>query len=308
MTLRDGTRGSPRPYNLHSGSSIALSIEVVSATRRLLIATNGSWMMKPYFVATALLVVAAAASAHDTWLLPEQFAVAPDSALALDLTSGTAFPEPDTPIDPARVARAAFRLHGQSLALTDLSAAAHSLRVQATPAAQGIATVWMELAPQTIELTAPQVEAYLAEIDAPDLVKRRWIVSRPQRWRERYTKHAKTFVRVGDAAADHSWSEPVGMYLELVPQSDPTRLVAGDTLVVQVLRDGISLPGFALAVQRESGAAEQMQRTDGGGNVSFDLDRPGRWLVRGTWLLAVADPAVDWESHFTTLTLDVGAR
>jgi uncharacterized GH25 family protein len=264
-------------------------------------------MMKLFFAA-ALSLVSVTASAHDTWLLPEQFAVAADAPFALDLTSGVAFADADTAVDAARVAGAACRLHGQTVKLTDFSASPHSLHVQATPAGAGVATVWMELAPNDIELTAPQVEEYLAEIGAPDLVRRRWIVSRPQRWRERYAKHAKTFVRVGDAGADRSWSEPVGMYLELVPQSDPTRLAAGDTLVVEVLRDGISLPGFALAVQREGGAVEQKQRTDGGGNVSFHFDRAGRWLVRGTWLLAVADPAVDWESHFTTMTLDVAER
>jgi uncharacterized GH25 family protein len=276
--------------------------------RRKAAAQAGS-TMRAFFMAVAGCALAATAHAHDTWLLPAQFSVAAGATVGFDLSSGTAFAELDAAIDPARVTHAASRLHGQTLPLEGMSASAHSLHAQATMAAAGVATVWIELAPQLIELTPAQVEAYLAEIAAPDLVKRRWLVSRPQRWRERYTKHAKTFLRVADVAStDRSWAQPVGMYLEIVPQSDPTQLLAGDTLVVQVLRDGGSLPGFALAVEHEGDASEQTQRTDGGGNASFHLDRPGRWLVHGTWLLAVADPDADWESHFTTLTLDVAAR
>src|SRR5207344_3255729 len=107
------------------------------------------------------------------------------------------------------------------------------------------------LAPRTIELTPKQVEEYLAEIGASDLVRQRWLATPAKRWREMYSKHAKTFVRVGDTGTDRSWSEPVGMYLEIVPQSDPTKIVAGGELSVQVLREGGTIPGFAIAVSRD---------------------------------------------------------
>jgi uncharacterized GH25 family protein len=264
--------------------------------------------MKRSTTAAVLFLLAMRAGAHDTWLVPEQFAVAPNAALALDLTSGMGFPALDAAVEPERVARAAYRLAGHATDIAELTAAEHSLRLRMTPADAGVAAIWVELQPRVIELEPDQVEEYLRDVGASDLVRQRWQAS-GQRWRERYTKHAKTFVRVGEAGPDRSWSQPVGMYLELVPQSDPTALTDGDDLTIEVLRDGSSLPGFAVGSVREGAASVgALQKSDAGGLVTVHLDGAGRWLLRGTLLHAAPGPDVDWESHFTTLTLDVRPR
>lgn len=264
--------------------------------------------MKQSCLVAALLGVALQAAAHETWLMPERFSVEPGTTLAIDLTSGTGFPALDTAIETSRVAKAAYRIARNTADLTSLTPAEHSLRLNATLDGTGIATLWVDLAPRTIELTPKEVEEYLAEIGASDLVRQRWLATPGKRWREMYSKHAKAFVRVGDASSDRSWSEPVGMFLEIVPESDPTKLVAGGELSVQVLRDGDTISSFAIAVSREGSARGQMQKTDGGGVATFHLDTPGRWLVHGTLLRAMpGGPGVEWESHFTALTIDVAA-
>ena len=264
--------------------------------------------MKHFTTAALLLAISARTAAHDSWLVPGQFAVERGAPLVLDLTSGMGFPGLDAAIEPARVAHASFRLARQTTDITERTPAEHSLHLRAVAAEAGIATVWVELQPRAIELEPKEVEEYLQEIGASELVRQRWQAN-GARWRELYTKHAKTFVRVGDPASDRSWSEPVGVYLELVPQSDPTTLVDGDDLTVQVLRDGRSLAGFDLGVVREGGAAAgPLLKSDGGGLVTVHFDGAGRWLLRGTLLHAVPGPDVDWESHFTTLTLEVRPR
>jgi twitching motility protein PilT len=68
-------------------------------------------------------------------------------------------------------------------------------------------------------------------------------------------KHAKTYVRVG-RRADSSWSEPLGLGLEIVPTADPTSLRAGSPLQVRLLKDGQPLAGqrkLCLMSQREVG-------------------------------------------------------
>ena len=263
-------------------------------------------MTSPRAAAALLLLFAASAVAHDTWLLPESFAVAPGAELALELTSGADFPALDAVIEPERVTRAAYRVAGKVAEIGALAPAEHSLRVRTSLPEAGVATLWMELKPRTVELTPQEVEHYLAEIGASDLVKQRWVASGAKTWRELYTKHTKTFVRVGEpAVSDQSWLQPVGMYLEIVPQSDPTRLATGAELSVQVRREGSTVPGLAIGAVRDGGGAAQMQRTDPGGTATFRLDAPGRWLIRCTALRAVPGPDVEWESHFTTLTVAV---
>jgi uncharacterized GH25 family protein len=65
-------------------------------------------MTSPRAVAALLLLFAGSAGAHDTWLLPETFSVAPGAELVFELTSGGEFPALDTAIEPERVARAAY--------------------------------------------------------------------------------------------------------------------------------------------------------------------------------------------------------
>jgi uncharacterized GH25 family protein len=247
-----------------------------------------------------------AAFAHDTWLLPQRSTAAPGSSMTLDLTSGMAFPALDYAIKPDRVARASVRLAGKTSPVKNRKSAAHSLRFNALLPEPGVATIWVELAPKSLDLTPPKVKEYLDEIGASPEIRRAYEAApEPRRWREVYVKHAKTFVRVGQPQEDRSWSEPAGMALEIVPEMDPSALHAGDELSVRVIRQGKPAASFPLGIVREGDAHGTLKSTDAEGRVTFRLDRAGRWMLRGTDLRRSAQPGMDWESDFTTLTLAV---
>lgn len=260
---------------------------------------------------TSLLIIALAscALAHDTWLIPDRFAVERDSIVTLDLTSGMAFPALDTSIKPERVDRALCRLAGRKSELTDYSPAPKSLLFKARLSESGVATVWVELKPRSLELTARLVKEYLDEICAPDDIRQQWVnAKRPRRWREVYTKHSKTFVRAGQAQSDRSWAEPVGMKLEIVPDKDPTSLRVGDELAVRVLKNGAPLAGVSVGTVSAGDAKGKIQKTDAEGRATFRLDRRGHWLIRVTELRKSSQTGIDWESDFTTLTLHVDSK
>lgn len=277
--------------------------------------TVGFLRMKPLRgsrIATAFLVMiafAAFALAHDTWLIPARFSLARDPTVLLDLTSGMAFPTLNTSIRPDRVALARYRLANHSYDIADASPAPNSLRLKARLNGQGIATFWVQLKPRSLGLTPEKVREYLDEIDAPGWVREQWEnAKRPRRWREVYTKHAKTFVRVGEITADRSWADPTGMSLEIVPETDPTSLRRGDELRVRVLKNGAGLRNFPLGIVREGIPNGDIQRTDAEGRATFRLPRSGRWLLRGTELRKAIQSGADWESDFTTLTIEVAEK
>jgi uncharacterized GH25 family protein len=130
----------------------------------------------------------------------------------------------------------------------------------------------------------------------------------PQRWRERYAKHTKTFVRVGEPQDDRSWAEPVGSELEIVPEKDPTALRVGDELQVRVLKGGAPHRDFALNAVAGGAAKGETKRTDAEGRAVFRLNKAGPWLLRGTDVRRTTEPDADWESDFATLTLSVSAK
>lgn len=259
------------------------------------------------FTVTSLLALATA-FAHDTWITPDKFHVGPGENLIVDLTSGMEFPKLDVAPKRERIQAVMCRLNGNTSELTDFVEAPNSLRIKAALAQTGIATLWVKSPPKEIELKPDQVQEYLDEIDAPASVRKQWGAAKEaKRWRESYRKHSKTFVRVGDANADTSWREPVGIFLEIVPEKDPTALRVGEDFPVRVLRDGKPLPDFSLGIVAEGDPKGSTEKSDAEGKVSFPLNKSGRWLLRGTDLRKSTTQNVDWESDFTTVTIQVSA-
>ena len=264
--------------------------------------------MKKFTILPALIIaisLTTSALAHDTWLIPDQFNVAPKSTVTLDMTSGMEFPKLDVGPKPERVQSAQCRLAGKTFDITNKTAGPNSLQFKTELADAGVATFWVKLPARAIELKPEEVKEYLDEVDAPDALRKQWAEMKEQRWRESYTKHPKTFARVGDPASDGSWAEPAGMFLEIMPEKDPTGLKAGDDFPVRVLKDGKAFTGFSLNAVSAGQTKGETRKTDSEGRVTFRLDAAGRWLLRGTDIRKSTQPDTDWESDFTTLTLEV---
>jgi uncharacterized GH25 family protein len=256
----------------------------------------------------ALFLVLAAPSvalAHDTWLLPSRAAIAVGEILTLEMTSAMRFPEPESPVRPERIARSGLRLGGTIVPLRPEEGGGKALRLSATPRADGLATVFAESLPRDIDLKPDEVEHYLAEAGATEVLGQ-WTKGGGGQWHETYVKFTKSFVRVGAARDDRSWAEPVGMALEIVPQDDPARLTSGRRLALRILEDGKPAAGLAVAAATTGGAVAATQVTDAKGQVTFTLAKAGPWLIKAIRIRAAEAPG-SWRSRFTTLTLDVGA-
>jgi len=265
--------------------------------------------VRPIAALGLILAVTSSAAAHETWLLPDQFRVAAGKSVQLELTSGMEFPSPESAVKPERVRRARVRLAGKTFDLPKPASGAKALYYDATLPSAGTAVVSIELEPRSIELNEKQVEHYFEEIGASESVRKAWAdAPKPRRFREVYTKHAKTIIQVGDAADDATWSAPAGLKLELVPVSHPLRLKAGDELKLKVLRDGKPFAGFRVGVQDEKGKRGEFATSDAGGLVTVKPVVPGRCLIFGTDLRSPAQPGETWTSDFTTLTLLVSGK
>ncbi|MBS0657169.1 MAG: DUF4198 domain-containing protein [Verrucomicrobia bacterium] len=257
---------------------------------------------RPRLAALALFgLLLPAVGAHDTYLVPSTFDPTPNTPLHFDLTSGMTFPKLDVAVKPERVQTAKLRLGATTIDLSP-AAAPQSMRFDATLATAGLATVGVTLKPRTLEMEMSKVGHYLDEISAtPDIRKR---ARKQKRWKESYVKHSKTFVEATADPADRSWSQPLGLGLEIVPERSPLSLEPGEEFPVRVLRQGQPLAGFALNLVVAGQTRGITRRTDANGRATFRIRQQGLHLLRGTDLRP-ASGEVDWESDFTTLTLRV---
>ena len=235
--------------------------------------------------------------------------VLPGTIAQIDLTSGDKFATFDAAIKPDRVATARARLNGKTVDIQPGSPEKKSLELRVPLSDPGIATMWLSLAPKSIELNRKEVQHYLDEIDAPALLTQAWYAGERFKTMARDLQQAREDVRRGGSSrahkADRSWSEPVGMPLEIVPEKDPTMLRAGDEFPVRVLRNGAPLVDFSLGIVREGKTNRAFKKTDAAGRAVFKVSRAGKWLLRGTELRSSSKPGIDWESDFTTLSFEV---
>ncbi|MDB4870777.1 MAG: ABC-type Co2+ transport system periplasmic component-like protein [Gemmatimonadales bacterium] len=255
--------------------------------------------------AAAVLASATLAAAHETWLMPSNMRVATGRTVELHVTSGMKFPANELPIDPTRVVRAEVRTAGNVERLRAPRATRRSLRYMWTAKQPGVATISVALKPRTLELEPKLIEEYLTEIRADSGVRSQWnAIPAPRRWRETYTKYATSFVRVGKAG-DSKSNSPTGLDFEIVPESDPTALSAGDALPIRVLLHGAPLANFPVGARREGGSADAFVITDAAGHASVPLPKQGRWLLFGTRLKRANEPNLEWRSDFVTMTFAV---
>jgi hypothetical protein len=219
-----------------------------------------------------------------------------------------AFPANEVGVKPDRLARASARFAGNVSALVREASGENAMRLKARFSKPGIAAVWIESKPRSLELQPAEVKEYLREIGAWESIGHKWESEGKGKWRESYTKHAKTYVRVGRAERDGSWDRPVGMELELVPESDPTQLAVGKAFPVRLLENGQPVLEVAIGLVASNAKSGSLSKTDSEGRVRLRFDRGGWWLIRATVLKPSSKPDLDWESRFTTLTVFVSAR
>lgn len=255
--------------------------------------------------------IAMPARAHDSWFEP---APPLNGRPTLWLGTGNQFPVLESPIafeylvsqgctaaGAGRRAAAVAPAPMQPLGLTE-----RALRLRlpfATPA-----SCWAQLQPFDVALEPDSVALYLDEIRAAPAVRQAWSAMQAggTGWTERYVKH----VRIAFGGVPHADAAGTTMPFDLRFDRRPGPIVAGETLAVQLLRDGRPWPGQALELRSESSPIGVWRETDAEGRVVVQVPLAGRWLLRGVELHrpdAERRPG-HWLSRFVMLAFEVAPR
>ena len=262
-------------------------------------------MKRTLAIAAAVLgISASAACAHDTWIFSDPAVVPSGRMLFLRMTSGEKFPTSETAPAAERIASAKWRIGEESGSITDFKKEEKELVAGGKVTTDGVAVVAVEFNPKELQLTPEQVSEYLEEIAAPASVRKAYEQDGVKAgWAETFTKHAKTYLRIGAGGDSGGALGPVGFAIDFLPDSDPTALKMGDTLAVKVIRGGSELESSPVFVVCAATGATTMPRTNKTGMILINVTSPGWWLVRTTQLRRQS--AGVWESDFTTMTFYV---
>ena len=125
--------------------------------------------------------------------------------------------------------------------------------------------------------------------------------------KERYEKHVKSIVQVGDARTA-GFGTVLGYPAEIVPLENPYSLAKGASLRVRILVDGQPVAGqyVTYGARTASGGtiAEQGHRSGADGVVAIPITSPGVWYVKFINLRKMPKQAdeVTHQSKWATLT------
>ena len=268
-------------------------------------------------LALSLIMIGASATlvaAHDLFLTPAAFFVAPGATVHVTAMNGT--------LTTSEGTVTADRL----LDLAIVGPASRARAETATWTSEGKASTWdaklgasgtyvlgVSLRPRLITMKGAEFNAYLREEGLPEILSARQAkgeLAKPST--ERYAKHVKTLVQAGDARTAN-YGTALGYPAELVPMNNPYDVAhRARVLRVKALVNGKPVAGQVVLSggRATSGAriAGQMVRTDAQGIATIALATPGVWYVKFIHMErmpAAPKDSVDYESKWATLTFGV---
>jgi len=242
----------------------------------------------------AVALVSSPALAHDFWIEPSAYTPGAGELVRLKLwvgehLGGETLPRNERQIDFFTAVRGGIEAPVLGIEGAD---PAGLLR----PTADGGLVVAYRSLRSPVTLDPAKFQAYLALEGLPP------VAPGP----EVFSRCAKTLLAVG-GRGDPSFTRPVGMTLELIPEADPYTLTAGETLTVRLLYEGRPLFGaLVMALDAKDAQFPRQVRSDKDGRASFTLPRAGAWLIKAVHMIpAPGDAGAEWESFWASLTFSI---
>ena len=267
---------------------------------------------RPLAIGLALAAsTAALALAHDMFLKPAQFFVKENAPIDLVLINGT-FTKSENSIARNRLADISV-LGPAGRARVDTSAwkaetDTSFLGVKA--GAAGTYVLGVSTKSNIIPLTGQEFNEYLESHGIPDVLAARKRDNEMDRAvKERYHKHVKAMVQVGDARSDH-YATALGYPAEVIPVENPYALKAGATFHFKAVVDGKPVANQYIQYGGRTAAGGRIEmkavRTNAEGIGEIRLSPAGTWYVKFINMTRLSgDREADYESKWASLTFAV---
>jgi uncharacterized GH25 family protein len=246
-------------------------------------------------------------TAHDLWLVPGKYVIAPGQPVTIYANSGMDFPKSLNSVSPERVSHSVLAGKSGQEKLPGLAVEGKSSTVACTIKNPGTYVAAISLHPKEIKLKAKDFNEYLLHDGLSSVYKLRekeGILDKDAV--EYYSKFAKTIIQSGDLM-DDTPTRPLHLPIEIVPAVNPYKLKQGDNLKVTVLFRGKPLPDAELAWSFP-GMGEKFAgttKTGNNGTADIPLTRNGPYVIRLTHMEWVKKKTHEWESFWASLTFKV---
>ncbi|MGD8699970.1 MAG: DUF4198 domain-containing protein [Gemmatimonadales bacterium] len=262
--------------------------------------------------ASLLLCVASLVNAHDLFIKLESYFLAPHATVTIPILNGSFVLSEnaitrDRVIDIALVS-AAGRMAIDTTAWAGDTAYSDTTFLTIKTGDPGTYVVGASTEPRDLGLAAADFNDYLEHDGIPDVLEaRRRSGELDKDVRERYAKHVKAVLQVGDLR-DDAYRVELGYPAEVVALVNPYSLAVGDEYSFLCLVDGEPVANQLVILGGERGGElveEVRKRTDDAGTITFVIDSPGKWYVEFIHMAPSEEPDIDYESKWATVAFEV---
>lgn len=267
--------------------------------------------MKLRLIISSLTLLAAPVAAHDVWLQPMRFQIAPNAPLGATFLIGHAEYRDRWSNNDRIIQLNDIYTGGKLDRRSDLqNGGAFDFVSRLT--VPGIHVLAMQSNYAFSELPAIRFNDYAkAEGLALILAARQRSGATQAPGRERYSRRAKSLIQVGPqtAANQQIATRPIGLKLEIVPDRNPYALNASRMLPVHVLYNGERLANATVMLTDVGHDSKPVSVaiTDRAGRANFRIPVSGNWLLNVIWSEPLAgDPKFDFDTTFSSLTFGYG--
>lgn len=263
--------------------------------------------MKLRSVPLLLALVASPVLAHDFWLQPARFQVAPHAPFAATFLVGHGALR-DRWGNSDRIVMLSDFFGGRQVDLRRNLRSGGDADLVTRFSAVGLHVLGMQSNYAFSKLPAVRFNDYVKEEGLVSIAAaRRRLGKTGAAGRERYSRRAKSLIQVGrqTAANQQMATRPIGLTLEIVPDRNPYALDASRILPVHVLYKGRRLANASVKLTNLANDEKPIAVavTDRAGRARFRIPARGNWLINVVWGEPVANDArVDFDTTFSSLT------
>ena len=246
------------------------------------------------------------AAAHEFWIAPDAYQVAPGDAIAADLRNGERFSGRALSLMPQRTERFEI-VQGDRVAAAEGRIGDRPALAQPAPG-EGLAVLVHETDDHLVSYDdLARFERFAAHKGFPEIAEAHRAGGLPMPVRERYRRYAKSLVGVGDAAGA---DRPVGLRAEIVALANPY-VEALAEMPVALLYEGEPAADRQIEVfaRVPDGTVEVTTvTTDAEGRAVVPLEPGTEVMLDSVFAEPVAPGAEDeaaWATHWANLTFAV---
>jgi hypothetical protein len=268
-------------------------------------------MRKSIFVlGTLCLGGATALAAHDMFLKLRSWFLPANAEVVVPLLNGT-FTTSENAIDRNRIADISLLTpEGRArFDTTTVTARGDTTFFRITTGGSGTSVLGVSTQPNRLKISGQEFTAYLEEEGLSEVIAARKEAGiSGDSASERYSKHVKAIVQVGNDRSD-GYAAVLGYPAEIIPLENPYLQKPGGTLGVRALVRGVPVEGLVLlAGGRTPGGARlpvQRLRTGPGGEATLSIARRGLYYVKFISMVKQVAGEIDYVSNWATLTFQV---